>query len=100
MPNKTKYIIEKAQLHIINEVRKYAKQKNILEKLSSIYIHIEDEITLQNKSMDELVDIYNKSVNGLFNYVEQLNILTDYRVLVRNIIIKKTNDECDKNDDD
>jgi len=97
MPNKTKYIIEKTQLHIINEVRKYAKQKKILEKLSSIYIHIEDEITLQNKSMDELVDIYNKSVNGLFNYVEQLTILRDYRVLVRNIIIKKHHAEYDKN---
>jgi hypothetical protein len=71
--------MKKKQLHIINEVRKYSKQKKILEKLSSIYIYIyiEDEFILQNKSMDDLVIIYNKSINALQNYVEQITNLRD-----------------------
>ena len=99
MPNKTKYIIKKTQLHIINEVRKYAKQKKILEKLSSTYIHMEDELTLQNKSTDELAVIYHKSVNALHNYCEQARIIGEYTQLLVNIIKKKYHAECDENDD-
>ena len=99
MPNKTKYIIKKTQLHIINEVRKYAKQKKILEKLSSTYIHMEDELTLQNKSMDELLVIWHKSVNALHNYGEQARIIGEYVRLLSNIIKKKYDAECYDEDD-
>ena len=95
------YIIEKRKLHIINEVRRYAKQKKILVKLSNI--NIEDEKILEEKSLDELVVIYNKSVEWLENYKEELEKIYDYVKLVRKIICKKyeydndnTNDECEK----
>ena len=84
--NATEYVIEKSKLHIINEVKKYAKQKRILAKLSNAYIEIEDEITLQNKSIRELYVIYNTVRDDLHIYIEQMENIRNYMYLVTNII--------------
>jgi hypothetical protein len=80
--------IEVATQNIINEVKKYAAEKNIVETLSFVYI--EDEDKLQNKTIDELVIIYNKSFECLHKHYDYLSNLHDYTRVVRNLIFKKT----------
>ena len=73
--------------NIINEVKKYAVQKKILATLN--IVHIEDDEKLANKSIDELVDIYNKSFECLHTHYEYLSTIHDYTRVVRNLIGKK-----------
>jgi hypothetical protein len=93
MPHRGK--INYAKEHIINEVKKYATQKKLLLELSNI--NTIDEIKLQNKSMDELVYIYNKTLDNMNNFCNQLAILRDYLTLVRNIICEKHKLEISSN---
>jgi hypothetical protein len=79
MPHRGK--INHAKEHIINEVKKYATQKKLLLELSNI--NTIDEIKLQNKSMDELVSIYNNTLNNMHKFSNQIAILRDY--FVKNI---------------
>ena len=84
--NKNRIEIKLAKQRIINEVQKYAAQKKLLELP---YIYIASSEMLQNKSLDELVVIYNKSLECLHKYTDQLMMIKDYTVLVRHTICSK-----------
>jgi len=79
-----KEIIEQ---HIINEVRKYAKQKKLLLELSNIYPM--DVLTLENKPIEELVNIYKKTVECLHKLTDHTMIVGNYVRLLQNTIMKK-----------
>jgi len=87
MPYKYSKDIIEAKKRIINEVRRYAVQKRLLTKLSSIYF--EEEEALQNKSTDELVCIYENTIEVLHTYSEQVKNIGNYIKLIRNSIIYK-----------
>jgi len=74
--------------HIILEVKKYAAQKKLMSKLTNIYI--ENDISLQNKSLEELVCIFKKTVETIHIYSEQLGLLGEYVNTVRKIIMDKS----------
>jgi hypothetical protein len=85
---KEHFEIKKKKQYIINEVQKYAKQKKLFEKLDTSYI--DDDDFLQTKSIDDLVKDYNKGVFSLQHYIKQVEIIHNYIVMVRDLIIKKS----------
>jgi hypothetical protein len=91
---KEHFEIKKKKQYIINEVQKYAKQKKLFEKLDTAYI--DDEDILQNKSIDDLVKDYNKGTLSLQHYIKQVEIIHNYIVMVRGLIIKKSDLENQK----
>jgi len=85
-------IIESFKLHIINEVKKYAARKRLFSKLSKINIYNEEII--QNKTEDELVDIYKKSIDCLHDLSSEINCIGEYiRFIVKTIKARIERDE-------